>query len=118
MLIEILILSNDFRTNKQCPLDSMPLDETKLFPDNYTRREIQQILVACPNETNGCTKRIGLYERDAHVVHCKYGQESVSNNDTTIPCYFKSYGCSFEASDDAHLDVHIQREIHVHLNVS
>lgn len=107
------------RTSKQCPLDSVPLDENNLFPDNFTLREIRQILVPCPHQANGCQKRMSPYELESHIVTCKYGQENVEGgSQSTEYCSFQSCGCNFKSSDSSEIETHIQQDMPVHLNVS
>jgi len=54
-----------------------------LFPDNYTKREIDEQKVACLN--TGCNVTIPLLEADQHYASCRFNKNQVSFlNDYTI----------------------------------
>lgn len=47
-----------------------------LFPDNYTKREIDEQRVTCLN--NGCDAVVPLLEADQHYSCCKFNNNLVS----------------------------------------
>lgn len=71
-------MCDDFRRRncQNCPIDSLPLSSEGLFPDNYTKREIDEQKVTCLN--NGCKAIIPLLEADQHYASCEFNQNQVS----------------------------------------
>lgn len=66
-----------FRRKSQiCPIDLSPLTIEDLFPDNYTKREIDEQKVACLN--TGCDVTIPLLEADQHYASCGFSKNQVS----------------------------------------
>lgn len=65
------------RQNQSCPIDSLSLSLEGLFPDNYTKREIDEQKVTCLN--NGCDAIIPLLEADQHYASCKFNKNQVSH---------------------------------------
>ncbi|XP_043212115.1 TNF receptor-associated factor 6-like [Amphibalanus amphitrite] len=60
------------REREQCPQDNQPLTENDIYPDNYTRREILQLRVHCPNSKSGCPTLVELANVDRHLTECEY----------------------------------------------
>lgn len=105
------------KPNPCCPIDNRPLAaDSDIFPDNYTRREIQQLRRACSNAGRGCAVVLSPIELDAHRLICTYG--STQPQRQLLECRFLQFGCSFVASDAAQLDEHLGAELVMHLNVS
>eukprot|EP00102_Acyrthosiphon_pisum_P027182 XP_016664392.1 PREDICTED: TNF receptor-associated factor 6 isoform X2 [Acyrthosiphon pisum] len=64
------------RKSQICPIDLLPLTIEGLFPDNYTKREIDEQKVACLNI--GCDVIIPLLEADQHYSSCGFNKNHVS----------------------------------------
>lgn len=78
-LITYLILKLLFffrRKSLICPIDLLPLTLEGLFPDNYTKREIDEQKVTCLN--TGCDVTIPLLEADQHYASCVFNKNQVS----------------------------------------
>lgn len=97
------------KKNPFCPIDNKPLTESDLFPDNYTRREIQLIRKSCPNAEQGCPEAVSPLDLDAHVLHCTYRRQH--------DCTFKGCGCTFQTNELTDVATHLQNEMSTHLNV-
>lgn len=101
------------KKNNCCPIDNKPLTENDLFPDNFTRREIQNMRKPCPNFTFGCQKSISPLEMETHLLDCSFRERI-----TVIECSFRQCGCEFKANTQSEIDLHVQDEMASHLNVS
>lgn len=99
--------------NNCCPIDNKPLTENDLFPDNFTRREIQSMRKPCPNSSHGCQISISPLEMDGHILECSFRERI-----TAIECSFRQCGCTFKANTQSEIDTHTQNEMAAHLNVS
>lgn len=100
------------KNNYFCPIDNKPLTENDIFPDNFTRREIQNMRKPCPNSSNGCQISISPLEMNTHVLECLFRER------TSIECSFRQCGCTFKANTQSEIDAHVQDQMASHLNVS
>ncbi|XP_037968203.2 TNF receptor-associated factor 6-B [Plutella xylostella] len=101
-----------------CPIDNINLTmKVDIFPDNFTRREIQEQRMSCPFSAKGCTVKVPPLDLDAHIAHCEYNQPEVSTQpDLVIPCSFKELGCkeTFHSQDE--LNKHLQDGLQSHMS--
>lgn len=120
-----------YRTQKpNCPIDNQHLAEKDLFPDNYTRREIQQLRQPCTNSAAGCEAVVSPLDIDVHLALCAHAPPltpqcndslaaaAADGNIRLVECTFKLCGCTYTAKDERQIDEHINTETAVHLNVS
>lgn len=103
------------KKNPCCPIDNKQLSENDLFPDNYTRREIQQIRKSCPNAELGCQVIVSPLEIDGHIMQCTYRRDHVAGQQ--YECAFKGAGCPFLSNDLDEMNIHQSSEMSSHLNV-
>lgn len=99
-----------------------------MFPDNYTRREIQQLRQPCTNSAAGCEAVIMPLDMDVHLALCAHSlprtpkcNVSAATADKSMrleECPFKLCGCTYTVEDELHIDQHLKTETVVHLNVS
>ncbi|XP_047113042.1 TNF receptor-associated factor 6-B [Schistocerca piceifrons] len=77
--------------DQSCPIDSLPINqETDLFPDNFTRREIQEL--------------------DLHSSSCSYEKRE------EVQCTFHDVGCT-EILTKNSLAEHLKSQVHQHLDL-
>lgn len=114
-MILFSIKKKNRKKNPCCPIDNKQLSENDLFPDNYTRREIQQIRKSCPNAELGCKVIVSPLELDGHVMQCTYRRDSVAGQQ--YECTFKAAGCLFLSNDLDEMNIHQSTELSAHLNV-
>lgn len=98
--------------NNCCPIDNKPLTENDLFPDNFTRREIQNMRKSCPNSSFGCQISISPLDMDTHILECSFRERLPA-----IECSFRQCGCTFKANTQSEIDAHLQEEMASHLNL-
>lgn len=67
--------------------------EKDIFPDNFTRREIEQIKLKCPNSRLGCDIVASPIEVERHKLECPY--RSPANEQTEEKCPFASIKCIY-----------------------
>lgn len=73
-------------------------NESEIYPDYATERELKQLLVYCFNRVNGCPIQIQWKNLDEHLLECIY---------KTLECPFRASGCSFTGTKltvDEHLN--------------
>ncbi|KAJ6646612.1 TNF receptor-associated factor 6 [Pseudolycoriella hygida] len=97
--------------NNCCPIDNKPLTENDLFPDNFTRREIQNMRKLCPNSSHGCQISTSPLEMDSHLLECSFRER------VTVECSFRQCGCTFKANTQSEIDAHVQDDMVSHLNL-
>lgn len=107
--------SKNRKKNPCCPIDNKQLSENDLFPDNYTRREIQQIRKSCPNAELGCKVIMSPLELDDHVMQCTYQHSDAGQQHE---CIFKAAGCLFHSIELDEMNIHQANEMTSHLNVT
>lgn len=104
------------KQNPCCPIDNTQLCESDLFPDNYTRREIQQIRKSCPNAELGCSVSVSPLELDTHILQCTFRRDRIISTNQK-DCLFQSAGCPFKGNEPNEVDNHLHNEMATHLNV-
>lgn len=102
-----------------CPIDNINLSmKVDIFPDNYTKREIQEQRMNCPFSAKGCTVKVTPLDLDAHIAVCEYNQpETSSQPEIHIPCSFKPAGCkeTFDSQDE--MNQHLNNDTQSHMNL-
>ncbi|XP_029638528.1 TNF receptor-associated factor 6-like isoform X1 [Octopus sinensis] len=58
--------------NCKCPIDNADVDQNKMFPDNYVKREILSMKVHCPYSRNGCKHIVELNQIEEHQETCHF----------------------------------------------
>lgn len=90
-----ICLSNCLENNeKRCPIDNRILNPNEIFPDNYTKREIEETVVICPNE--GCLVPISAKNYEDHLENCKHRTGDFGEKIKRFDCPFHSVGCDFK----------------------
>jgi len=102
------------REIKSCPIDSLPLTVDGLFPDNYTKREIDEQNVTCLND--GCEAIIPLLEADQHFASCEFNKNQV-NGITENVCPFHLIGCKEIVQNKNELLNHLVMSVHRHVTL-
>ncbi|XP_041365167.1 TNF receptor-associated factor 6-like isoform X2 [Gigantopelta aegis] len=59
-------------SERRCPVDNEPLEETDLFPDNFAKREILNFKLRCPNNKQGCDVLVVLRDIQSHLNQCPF----------------------------------------------
>ncbi|KAG6461724.1 LOW QUALITY PROTEIN: TNF receptor-associated factor 6-like [Manduca sexta] len=102
-----------------CPIDNINLSmKVDIFPDNYTKREIQEQRMNCPFSSKGCSVKVTPLDLDAHIASCEYNKpETSSQPEIRIPCSFKAVGCkeNFDSQDDMNQHLHNDTQSHMSL---
>ncbi|KAJ7383310.1 hypothetical protein OS493_029277 [Desmophyllum pertusum] len=62
-----------------CPVDKTPFAANQVFPDNFMKREVLNLVVACPNSSDDCMWRGEVRHIDKHRSSCPAERESCSN---------------------------------------
>lgn len=75
-IINVILYYYIRRQSQSCPIDYLPLSIDNLFPDNYTKREIDEQKVTCLNI--GCVAVIPLLEADQHYATCEFNKNQVN----------------------------------------
>ncbi|KAF5287900.1 hypothetical protein FQA39_LY04074 [Lamprigera yunnana] len=100
---------------KACPVDNKPLDKNHdIFPDNFTRREISQQRLKCPNVVRGCLEDLSPLDVEAHLSICKYGPPKLPDNEK-LRCSFVTFGCDCKFEDEPEQQRHLEQETQKHL---
>ncbi|XP_072941529.1 TNF receptor-associated factor 6-like isoform X2 [Epargyreus clarus] len=101
-----------------CPIDNINLSmKVDIFPDNYTKREIQEHRMSCPFAAKGCTIKVTPLDLDAHIADCTFNQpEASTQSDIRVPCSFQAVGCkeTFESQED--MNNHLHADIQSHMS--
>ncbi|XP_037935712.1 TNF receptor-associated factor 6 [Teleopsis dalmanni] len=101
--------------NQCCPLDNEKLSADRIFPDNFTRREIEQIKFKCPNSPHGCEVIASPIEVDRHLPTCRYRRQQES---TEEKCPFAIVKCDFIARAETNaIEEHIKDNMPHHLQL-
>ncbi|KAJ2938853.1 hypothetical protein O0L34_g18481 [Tuta absoluta] len=102
-----------------CPIDNINLSmKVDIFPDNYTKREIQEQRMSCPFTSKGCTVKLAPLDLDSHIATCEYNQpEASSQPDIRVPCAFSSVGCkeTFDSQED--MNTHLCNDVQSHMSL-
>ena len=58
---------------------------SEIIRDNYSRKQLEKVVIYCQNKGNGCQTEMKMKELDAHLESCSF---------QTIDCVHRSHGCS------------------------
>ncbi|KAJ1530281.1 hypothetical protein ONE63_005203 [Megalurothrips usitatus] len=104
------------REGSCCPIDNRPLTApSDLFVDNFTRREIEQTRLECPNVGNGCKVVLPPIELENHIPNCSHQRSGSGHN--SLHCTFENIGCQITISDADQLASHLETNLQQHLNL-
>jgi len=96
-------------------VDNKPLDkDNDIFADNFTRREISQQRIKCPNVVRGCLQDLSPLDVELHLANCKYGVPKLPDNEK-LRCTFVSVGCDAKFEDEPEQQRHLEQQIQNHL---
>lgn len=102
------------KDESRCPIDNKALNsDSDIFADNFTKRQIDQLLKPCKNAAAGCTKTFAPGELDSHLMVCEFG----ANGGERFPCTFNYCGCAFKGATKEELDNHLKDDLNQHLEV-
>ncbi|XP_065364696.1 TNF receptor-associated factor 6 [Calliphora vicina] len=99
-----------------CPMDYQKLTTDKdVFPDNYTRREIEQIKLKCENNKLGCNFIASPLEMERHKQECPYRCDEEPSEEK---CPFASIKCDFVGRPETNaLEMHLKEDMPHHLQL-
>nr|XP_026491394.1 TNF receptor-associated factor 4 [Vanessa tameamea] len=101
-----------------CPIDNINLSmKVDIFPDNYTKREIQEQRMSCPFAAKGCAVKVTPLDLDTHIAVCEFNQpEASSQSKVRVPCSFQAVGCkeTFDSQED--MNAHLHNDIQNHMS--
>jgi len=63
-----------------CSVDKTALKADQLFLDNFMKREVLSLVVACPNSSDGCKWRGEVRYIDKHCLSCPAQRQNCSNH--------------------------------------
>nr|XP_018917969.1 PREDICTED: TNF receptor-associated factor 6 [Bemisia tabaci] len=101
------------KRSKSCPIDGAALEDSDLFPDLYTKREILEQRILCPFE--GCGISLPLMELDGHMTECSFKENVEPEKEKE--CSFKAFGCLAVLTNSEDLSKHLQSELHNHMEL-
>lgn len=104
------------RENPCCPVDNMTLTKEDIFPDNFTRREINQQRTKCPNIVKGCLEQLNPLDVESHLLICPFKVPELPD-DEKLRCSFSQLGCEKRFEDEVELNNHLKQQILEHMNV-
>ncbi|KAL3265884.1 hypothetical protein HHI36_010074 [Cryptolaemus montrouzieri] len=104
------------RENPCCPVDNMKLTKDDIFPDNFTRREINQQRTKCPNIVRGCLEQLNPLDVESHLLVCEFRPPELPDNEK-LRCFYVNWGCEEKFEDEPELEKHLEQKIHKHLNM-
>ncbi|KAM3967957.1 TNF receptor-associated factor 6 [Aphomia sociella] len=101
-----------------CPLDNVDLSmKVDIFPDNYTKREIQDQRLSCPYTSKGCTAKVNPFDLEAHIETCEFNKPQTSSQpDIRVPCSFQAVGCKESFDSEKDMSNHLNNETQKHLS--
>ncbi|KAH8275928.1 hypothetical protein KR044_013304 [Drosophila immigrans] len=105
--------------NQCCPLDNKQLSaEQDIFPDNYTRREIEQLKHKCPNSPHGCAVIASPIELHRHLPSCPFRRQQQSQQPAEEKCPFVSIKCDFVGRPETNqLEEHLKTDMPLHMQL-
>ncbi|KAE8753161.1 TNF receptor-associated factor 6 [Frankliniella occidentalis] len=104
------------REGSCCPIDNRPLTaDSDLFVDNYTRREIAQTRLECPNAGYGCKVVLQPIDLENHIPSCSFQRTGSGKN--SLHCTFENVGCRTTISSADELASHLESNLQQHLNL-
>lgn len=88
--------------------------------DNFTKRQIDQLLKPCENASIGCTKVFASNELENHQLICEYAppKDGAVAMGTRVECTFHYCGCPWRGMGQDELDTHLKEDLNQHLEVS
>ncbi|CAK1578057.1 unnamed protein product [Parnassius mnemosyne] len=106
------------RNSGHCPIDNINLSmKVDIFPDNYTKREIQEQRMSCPFAAKGCNIKVTPLDLDAHIASCEYNQPEVSSqSEIRVPCSFQAVGCKETFESQEEMNNHLHKDIQNHMS--
>lgn len=108
---------NSWLRNKSqwCPMDNKKIADKDIFPDNFTRREIEQIQLKCPNHKLGCDYIASPLEMERHKQNCPYRGDDEPAEEK---CPFASIKCGFVGRPETNaLEMHLKEDMPHHLQL-
>ncbi|XP_001354772.2 TNF receptor-associated factor 6 [Drosophila pseudoobscura] len=104
--------------NQCCPLDNKQLSaEQDIFPDNYTRREIEQLKHKCPNSPLGCALVASPIEVHRHLPSCPYRRQPQPEQ-LEEKCPFAKIKCDFVGRPETNqLEEHLKSDMPHHMQL-
>lgn len=114
-----MIPINSCRKNHECcPVDNMKLQNSDIFPDNFTRREISQQRTKCPNLKRGCLEELSPLDVESHLLICAFKPiEYQLPDNEKLRCSYVEFGCDAKFDDEPGLQRHLEHDIQKHLMV-
>lgn len=98
-----------------CPMDNKKITDKDIFPDNYTKREIEQIQLKCPHLGMGCDYVSSPLEMERHKFNCPYRGDDEPAEEK---CPFASIKCEFVGRPETNaLEVHLKEDMPHHLQL-
>lgn len=106
------------KNNQCCPLDNKRLSaEHDIFPDNYTRREIEQLKHKCPNSPLGCSVVASPIELHRHLPSCPYRRQ-LAQDPPEEKCPFAKIKCDFVGRPETNqLEEHLKADMPHHMQL-
>ncbi|XP_020802976.1 TNF receptor-associated factor 6 [Drosophila serrata] len=106
------------KNNQCCPLDNKCLSaEHDIFPDNYTRREIEQLKHKCPNSPLGCSVVASPIELHRHLPSCPYRRQ-LAQDPPEEKCPFAKIKCDFVGRPETNqLEEHLKADMPHHMQL-
>lgn len=104
--------------NQCCPLDNKHLStDQDIFPDNFTRREIEQLKHKCPNSPHGCSVVASPIELHRHLPSCPYRRQQ-QQQQLEEKCPFASIKCDFVGRPETNqLEEHLKTDMPHHMQL-
>ncbi|XP_037723397.1 TNF receptor-associated factor 6 [Drosophila subpulchrella] len=104
------------KNNQCCPMDNKRLSaEHDIFPDNYTRREIEQLKRDCPNSSLGCSVVASPIELHRHLPSCPYRRQQEPQEEK---CPFAKIKCDFVGRPETNqLEEHLKADMPHHMQL-
>lgn len=89
--------------------------EHDIFPDNYTRREIEQLKRDCPNSSLGCSVVASPIELHRHLPSCPYRRQQEPQEEK---CPFAKIKCDFVGRPETNqLEEHLKADMPHHMQL-
>lgn len=104
--------------NQCCPLDNKRLSaDQDIFPDNFVRREIEQLKHKCPNSPLGCSVVASPIELHRHLPSCPYRRQQ-EPDPPEEKCPFAGIKCDFVGRPETNqLEEHLKADMPHHLQL-
>lgn len=110
------------KDESRCPIDNKLLDsERDIFVDNFTKRQIDQLVKPCPNAASGCTKLLTTNELEGHLSVCGHSPGSngavAAATAKNVQCTFYYCGCLWKGLAQDELEEHLKHDLNQHLEM-